>query len=60
MAKKMTRAALFFMIGTVILTAFYKKDRLRGRRFHLAITFGTVFLTILVNAAAGGRRISGM
>ena len=37
----MTRAALFFMIGTVILTAFYKKATY-GPALSLAITFGTV------------------
>ena len=41
MAKKMTRAALFFMIGTVILTVFYKKTAY-GSALSLAITFGTV------------------
>ena len=41
MAKKMTRAALFFMIGTVILTAFYEKTAY-GPALSLAITFGTV------------------
>ena len=41
MAKKMTRAALFFMIGTVILTAFYEKTAY-GPVLSLAITFGTV------------------
>ena len=40
MAKKMTRAALFFMIGTVILTVFYKKTAY-GPVLSLAITFGT-------------------
>ena len=40
MAKKMTRAALFFMIVTVILTAFYKKATY-GPALSLAITFGT-------------------
>ena len=38
MAKKMTRAALFFMIGTVILTAFYKKATY-GPALSLAITY---------------------
>ena len=41
MAKKMTRAALFFMIGTVILTVFYEKTDY-GPALSLAITFGTV------------------
>ena len=41
MAKKMTRAVLFFMIGTVILTAFYKRATY-GPALSLAITFGTV------------------
>ena len=40
MAKKMTQAALFFMIGTVILTAFYEKTAY-GPVLSLAITFGT-------------------
>mgnify|MGYP000803608801 FL=1 len=48
MAKKMTRAALFFMIGTVILTAFYKKTAY-GPALSLAITFGTVSYLSLIH-----------
>jgi len=57
MAKKMTRAALFFMIGTVILTAFYEKTAY-GPVLSLAITFGTASYH-LVMRLRGGMRISG-
>ena len=46
MAKKMTRAALFFMIGTVILTAFYEKTAY-GPALSLAITFDKTSLPLL-------------
>ena len=53
MAKKMTRAALFFMIGTVILTAFYKKTAY-GPALSLAITFGTVSYHLVMRLLVGG------
>lgn len=53
MAKKMTRAALFFMIGTVILTAFYKKATY-GPTLSLAITFGTVSYHLVMRLLVGG------
>ena len=53
MAKKMTRAALFFMIGTVILTAFYEKTTY-GPVLSLAITFGTVSYQIAMRRLVGG------
>lgn len=53
MAKKMTRAALFFMIGTVILTAFYKKATY-GPALSLAITFGTVSYHLVMRLLVGG------
>ena len=52
MAKKMTRAALFFMIGTVILTAFYKKTAY-GPALSLAITFGTVSYHLVMRLLVG-------
>ena len=52
MAKKMTRAALFFMIGTVILTAFYKKATY-GPALSLAITFGTVSYHLVMRLLVG-------
>lgn len=53
MAKKMTRAALFFMIGTVILTVFYKKTAY-GPVLSLAITFGTVSYHLVMRLLVGG------
>lgn len=53
MAKKMTRAALFFMIGTVILTAFYEKTAY-GPALSLAITFGTVSYHLVMRLLVGG------
>ena len=53
MAKKMTRAALFFMIGTVILTAFYKKTTY-GPVLSLAITFGTASYHLVMRLLVGG------
>ena len=53
MAKKMTRAALFFMIGTVILTVFYKKTAY-GSALSLAITFGTVSYHLVMRLLVGG------
>lgn len=53
MAKKMTRVALFFMIGTVILTAFYEKTAY-GPVLSLAITFGTVSYHLVMRLLVGG------
>lgn len=53
MAKKMTRAALFFMIGTVILTAFYEKTAY-GPVLSLSITFGTVSYHLVMRLLVGG------
>ncbi len=53
MAKKMTRVALFFMIGTVILTAFYEKTAY-GPALSLAITFGTVSYHLVMRLLVGG------
>ena len=53
MAKKMTRAALFFMIGTVILIVFYKKTAY-GPVLSLAITFGTVSYHLVMRLLVGG------
>ena len=53
MAKKMTRAALFFMIGTVILTVFYEKTAY-GPALSLAITFGTVSYHLVMRLLVGG------
>ena len=53
MAKKMTRAALFFMIGTVILTAFYEKTAY-GPVLSLAITFGTASYHLVMRLLVGG------
>ena len=53
MAKKMTRAALFFMIVTVILTAFYEKTAY-GPALSLAITFGTVSYHLVMRLLVGG------
>ena len=52
MAKKMTWAALFFMIGTVILTAFYEKTAY-GPVLSLAITFGTASYHLVMRLLVG-------
>ena len=49
----MTRAALFFMIGTVILTVFYEKTAY-GPALSLAITFGTVSYHLVMRLLVGG------
>ena len=53
MAKKITRAALFFMIGTVILTVFYEKTAY-GPVLSLAITFGTASYHLVMRLLVGG------
>ena len=52
MAKKMTRATLFFMIVTVILTAFYEKTAY-GPVLSLAITFGTASYHLVMRLLVG-------
>lgn len=50
---QLPQAALFFMIGTVILTAFYEKTAY-GPALSLAITFGTVSYHLVMRLLVGG------